>query len=142
MAGGDPIPPGKGSLGADPAPQLERTAQGSPLPKKRCPREDRHPWDVMTGVPSPHESPVDGPPAPPRVPAPTLGSPSMRVATVPVTCLTVQLVELVLHVEEGAAHPLQDQLHPCCTRPCGDKPSPLPVPGGDRETKAWGGNSS
>ena len=66
----------------------------------------------------------------------------MRVAAVPVACLTVQLVQLLLHVEQGAAHPLQDQLHPCCAGPCEEKTSPLPVPGGDGETEARGGDSS
>lgn len=45
-------------------------------------------------------------------PTHTLGRPGVRVAAVPVTCSPIQLVELILHIQQGAAHPLQHPLHP------------------------------
>lgn len=123
-------------------PPPERTAQGSPLPEKERPREDPAPGRGRLGSPLPTSPLPMAPPALPRVPAPTSGSPGMRVAAVPVARRAVQLIELILHVEHGAAHPFQDPLHPRCVRPCGEETSALPIPGGDRETEARGHNSS
>lgn len=46
----------------------------------------------------------------PRAPAPTSGSSGVRVAAVPITCCTVQLIELVLQAQQGAAHSCQHLL--------------------------------
>lgn len=77
----------------------------------------------------------------PRIPwltAPThtLGRPGVRVAAVPITCSPIQLVELILHIQQGAAHPLQHPLHPRRAGPCGEEMHPCTFP---RETEARGG---
>lgn len=56
--------------------------------------------------------------------APTSCGPGVCVAAVPIARRAVQLVELVLQAQQGAAHPLQDQLHPLRARPCREETSP------------------
>lgn len=70
-------------------------------------------------------------------PTPTLGRPGVRVAAVPVTSSPIQLVELILDIQQGAAHPLQHPLHPRRAGPCGGEMHPCTFP---RETEArWRG---
>lgn len=109
--GGNPDPQER----SDPAPCWKEQPGVPRSPRRVQPREDLasgRGWLVFPVPPSPH-------PMSPCGASPTSGSPGMCVATVPVPCRPVQLVQLVLHVEQGPAHPLQHPLHPRCAGPCG-----------------------
>lgn len=96
----------------DPVPSVSRP--GGP----RCPPRDIVRWSPLLRGGS------WGYPGAGKGVAPTSCGPGVRVAAVPVTRRAVQLVELVLQAQQGAAHPLQDLLHPLRARPCREETSP------------------